>query len=90
MIVWQGVWDVINLLDILIAELLPGDPVVALHVNDVEPLVKLKSGSQGLKEQPQLTELQEIISIFTFSLKIKKKNIIISSFYSLAKSFWQI
>ena len=90
MIVWQGVWDVINLLDILIAELLPGDPVVALHVDDVEPLVKLKSGSQGLKEQPQLTELQEIISIFTFSLKIKKKNIIISSFYSLAKSFWQI
>ena len=87
---WQGVWDVINLLDILIAELLPGDPVVALHVDDVEPLVKLKSGSQGLKEQPQLTELQEIISIFTFSLKIKKKNIIISSFYSLAKSFWQI
>ena len=90
MIVWQGVWDVINLLDILIAELLPGDPVVALHVNDVEPLVKLKIGSQGLKEQPQLAELQEIISIFTFSLKIKIKNIIISSFYSLAKSFWQI
>ena len=87
---WQGVWDVINLLDILIAELLPGDPVVALHVNDVEPLVKLKIGSQGLKEQPQLAELQEIISIFTFSLKIKIKNIIISSFYSLAKSFWQI
>ena len=70
MIVWQGVWDGMILLYILIAELLPGDPVVALHVNDVEPLVKLKSGSQGLKEQPQLAELQEIISIFTFSLKI--------------------
>ena len=67
---WQGVWDGMILLYILIAELLPGDPVVALHVNDVEPLVKLKSGSQGLKEQPQLAELQEIISIFTFSLKI--------------------
>ena len=39
-------------LDLLVTELLLGDPVVPLHVNLVEGLIELKSGPECLEEQP--------------------------------------
>ena len=47
----------VSSLEVLIAELLFGDPVVALHVDNIEALVKLEGGPQGLQEQSQFPEL---------------------------------
>ena len=55
---WPGeeqVYRCINeriLLDVFVTKLFLGDPVVPLHVNDVEGLIELKSGPQCLEEQP--------------------------------------
>ena len=55
-------------LEVLIAELLFGDPVVALHVDNIEALVKLEGSPQGLQEQSQFPELQQVLSILALSL----------------------
>ena len=57
-----------SLLEVLIAELLFGDPVVSLHVDNIEALVKLEGGSQGLQEQSQFPELQQVLTILALSL----------------------
>merc|ERR1719346_328872 len=44
------------------AELLLRNPRVALHVDLVEALVELKGGPEGLQEEPELPELQELIA----------------------------
>ena len=44
------------------AELLLRNPGVALHVDLVEALVELKGGPEGLQEEPELPELQELIA----------------------------
>ena len=58
----------VSSLEVLIAELLFGDPVVALHVDNIEALVKLEGSPQGLQEQSQFPELQQVLSILAFSL----------------------
>ena len=47
----------VSSLEVLIAELLFGDPVVALYVDNIEALVKLEGSPQGLQEQSQFPEL---------------------------------
>ena len=61
-----------SLLEVLIAELLFGDPVVPLHVDNIEALVKLEGGPQGLQEQSQFPELQQVFSILTLRLVLYK------------------
>ena len=58
----------VSSLEVLIAELLFGDPVVALHVDNIEALVKLEGSPQGLQEQSQFPELQQVLSILALSL----------------------
>ena len=58
----------VSSLEVLIAELLFGDPVVALHVDNIEALVKLEGVPQGLQEQSQFPELQQVLSILALSL----------------------
>ena len=62
----------VSSLEVLIAELLFGDPVVALHVDNIEALVKLEGSPQGLQEQSQFPELQQVLSILALSLVCHK------------------
>ena len=42
--------------------------MVPLHVDNIEALVKLEGGPQGLQEQSQFPELQQVLSILALSL----------------------
>ena len=59
---------IIILLDVFVTKLFFRDPVISLHIDDVEGLVKLKSCSQGLEKQSELSELQIIITILAVTL----------------------
>ena len=65
--------------DVFVTKLFFRDPVISLHIDDVEGLVKLKCCSQGLEKQSELPKLQIIIAILAITLQ--DKNIIKSSLY---------
>ena len=60
---------IIILLDVFVTKLFFRDPVISLHIDDVEGLVELKSCPQGLEKQSELSELQIIIAILAVALR---------------------